>query len=547
MDDLELIERFLHGRLDKNEAAGFIRRLQTDTRLKQLFDRETVLESQLYNQAIAYAAVPGLRTEADWNELAVPLESTGGHTIADDELQHMVTNAVDTLPARQTLLHFIPPAKLRYLAAAMLVLAVGGAAFFGLLFFNHRQPPAYLTSSGRPTTQSIPVTVAQVPVYRISRPGSGVVTAGQTGIIAIDTQTAALADQHTSIQCREYRDTAITLSMNSGTALFSVQKGKYRFFRVRTPYAEVLVTGTVFRVAIEKSCCLVRVENGSVMVNHTEKALSLPVEPGETVRADADTLMEVWIQERIDELTARRKLLSGFLGRPFPPLHDPAGFVDPLRSHSGENTEIAGIRRSILQGTPGIDSIVLTLAKIRRGDPAACGLLVDLSRFYEARGRWYDAAAVLDAAGQCDTTPQSSLHETVRYRRGRLLLQGGDTASATEAFKRFIAEFPGSVWAPDIAGPLLSITRKQAGIDSADAMITAFVSERSECVSDRTVMEHADALRENGLFNRALFWYEYAVTAFSDSKYRGDAMYWAGWCIVQQSIEKREKRAFNHK
>ncbi|MBN1760885.1 MAG: FecR domain-containing protein [Chitinispirillaceae bacterium] len=540
MDDLELIERFLHGRLNQREAEEFILRLQTDHGLKTRFDKEIVLESQLYDQARTHSALPGLTSETAWNELAVSRESGNDHDIRDDDLQHMIAAAVQTRQPQEKTLQFPRTAPLRYLMAASLLLAVALGAMLLYPRFR-RETPLTEHRSNRQQTPTV-YEFESVPVFALDHSEGSSITIAQTeGIISIDTNTAAVAEVQTAITCSEFRDTAITLDMNAGTALFSVEKGKYRHFRVITPYAEVTVTGTVFRVNIESGCCFVSVENGSVDVSHTGKPLSIPVHQGETVRADADTLMQVWVDRSIDEMISRRKLLTGFLER-----NGTSARLWHSTSGTYGDSLVRSLRRKILRGRPGIDSLVLSLSLKRKGAPDVCRLLLDLGRSYEGRRMWKKAAEILDEVTRCDTSATSPLRETALYRRGRLLLQSGDTAEAMSTFRQFMTDFPASVWFPDIAALRLSALRDHGDFGSADTLLLETVEHAAGTFPDRILKEHADALRENGLFKQALYWYEYVVTEYPDGKFIEDAKYWAGWCVVQESIGKREKRAFNH-
>ena len=536
MDDLELIERFLHGRLDQDETGMFLQRLHSDRKLKALFDSEAVLECRLYELALGHTTLPGIASDVEWNELAVPEAHGIGNCIPDDELRDMVAGAVATTTPQGRLMHFSRPAVIRCLMAASLLLAAGIAT--ALLHPHLRRRNAPISVNRHQTVYEFD----SVPVFSLRHSeGSSIAITGKKGIISIDTGTAAVAEQQTAITCNEFRDTAITLGMNAGTALFSVEKGKYRYFRVITPYATVTVTGTVFRVNIEPQCCFVSVENGSVDVRHSGKEITLPVHPGETVRADTDTLMQVWVERSIDELVARKKLLAGFLER-----HPPATRSDHTPYGTGGDLRVRNLRQDILEETPGVDSAVIALAHERPGDPDACRLLLDLARSHEGRRMWRKAADILEKVERCDTSAASPFRETARYRRGRLLLQTGDTAAAIAVFRQFMTDFPESAWFPDITAVFLSTLQHHGDLISADSLLLEIVDKRNRSLPDRMLMEHADALRENGQFNRALFWYEYLVTENASGKYRDDARYWAGWCVVQQSIEKREKRAFNH-
>ncbi len=536
MDDLELIERFLHGRLDQREAERFLCRLQTDRDLKALFEQEADFESRLYDLAQAHTSLPGLSSETEWNELAVPEHERTAGSIPDEELRRMITEAVATRNQHTAVPYPFRTSTARYLLAASLLLAAGIVAVLFLLPTHLGTPPVVSTPPTRYEFES-------VPVYSLDHKRGGAIAIGhQESIIVIDTQTAALAGQRTAIVCNEFRDTAITLDMSSGTALFSVEKGKYRYFKVITPFATVKVTGTVFRVDIGSRCCFVSVENGSVDVEHNGKPLSLPVRPGETVRADADTLMQVWIEESIDTLVSRRKLLAGFLER-----SALTNRIDRSRYHNGGDSLVRSLRRRILAGDPGVDSPVFELARKRHGDPDACRLLLDLGRRYESGNRWRKAAEVYAKIAVCDTATASPLRETALYRRSRLLLQAGDTVQAVAAFRQFMTTFPQSVWFPDVAALLLGTLYHSGEYAPADSLLLAIAETSGTRLPERLFMDHADALRENGRFKEALFWYEYIVTEYPSGKFQEDAKYWAGWCVVQQSIEKREKRAFNHK
>ena len=42
----------------------------------------------------------------------------------------------------------------------------------------------------------------------------------------------------------------------------------------------------------------------------------------------------------------------------------------------------------------------------------------------------------------------------------------------------------------------------------------------------------------------ALKYYEFVIEHFPESSYHEDAMYWAGWCVVQKQLNKPDNRFF---
>ena len=552
MNDLDLIGRFLQGRLTEAEAGDVTKRITSDAGFRKLLEREAVLESQLGDRALAHESIAGLSTEDAWGDLAAAPDgsgkSRGDAELTDAEWRRMIAAAVEKAPQHSNVIRFPGRLSIRHLAAAGMILTAGAGIY--IWKESARQP---MVNIAVPTTTTAPDSASppryhDLEVFRIDNANDPVVaTNAKPGIVAIAAQTAAVAEQHTIIECSEYRDTAIALDMASGTALFSVEEGKYRFFRVTTPFAEITVTGTIFKVSIDTARCFVSVERGSVAVRQIKKGLTAMVLPGETVEADNDTIVEIRIEHGLTEMVARKKLLADFLAADQSTTPGSAGIVENRFGEVAADTAVERLKVAITNNTPGIDAAVRAYVVGHPTDAGACMLLLDLSRSYESRARWLQAARILEETVDCATVNGGRYMETALYRKGRLYLQAGDTAAAITAFSRFENAFPQSAWQQDIVDLHLSVLWTRGEMEAADTIMLHLAIRPGRQFADRTAMTHADKLREHGQFDRALYWYENIVTQHRDSRFNGDAMYWAGWCVVQQNIVNREKRAFNHK
>jgi TolA-binding protein len=552
MNDRELIERLLQGRLSEHESAEATRRILADSSLRRLLEQEAVLESQLCSQSLAHEPVSGLSAETDWDDLAAVSAASGekgcGAMLTDEEWRRMIATAVETTPRSAKLTRFPGKTAFRYLAAAGIVLAAGTAMYLWKetareLRNDHSSSPVVAVSSPFSTPW-----YGELEVFHIDTKGDSIITSeANPGIVSIAPQTAAVAEQHTAIGCTEYRDTAITLDMESGTALFSVEKGRYRYFKVLTPFTEITVTGTIFKVSIDTVRCQVSVERGSVSVRHLANGMIATVLPGQAVEADSDTLIAIRIEQGLSDLVARKKLLADFLEASSAPRNGTARRMDHLPADPVRDSILQRFSTAIAENAPGNDSSVEAYVAGHATDTNAGLLLLDMSRLYESRGKWLMAAHLLNKFDDMPLAGTNGLAETALYRKGRFYLQAGDTSAALAAFTRFETEFPQSAWQQDIVDLHIQILRSRKAPDIADTLLVLLAPALKHRIADRTIISHADDLREHGRFDRARFWYETVVTDYPESRFRGDAMYWAGWCMVQQNILNREKRAFNHK
>ena len=305
------IERFLRGQLDPQERAEFLARCAGDADLLRQLEHESAFEALFYDSSWGLqGAAAGLATESEWAQCAAPMPAVtaGGDTVLfpAPEWDLLIKRAFDAAPAaenrdksRVVTVKF--PKIFRYLAAACFIGVVAG----GIIWRQSRVPPrdtprtvVIAREKNTPAERSHenvrrPALVFDtLVIYSIPARTCSSISAGRgEGIVRLGDKTAILLEKDAAVAVTERNDSAVAVRVSRGSALFTVEKSRYRTFSVATAVCDIAVTGTIFRLYVHYDTTIVSVLEGSVQAIKKAGKTGIAVGSGMSAHILPDTVM----------------------------------------------------------------------------------------------------------------------------------------------------------------------------------------------------------------------------------------------------------------
>ncbi|HUI91209.1 MAG TPA: FecR family protein [Chitinivibrionales bacterium] len=156
---------------------------------------------------------------------------------------------------------------------------------------------------------SVNIRVGKVPVKK-----------DREALIRLGGKTGIEAGPAAVINVKSRTDTTVLVELTKGTALFTVEKNKFRQFVVQTPTVRIVAVGTVFSVIADSVYAMVNVVEGAVKLEHERRpSITAMLKQGDGAFANRDSIINVMIQNS-QMLRVREKFLrdyiEGALSRP---------------------------------------------------------------------------------------------------------------------------------------------------------------------------------------------------------------------------------------
>jgi hypothetical protein len=149
---------------------------------------------------------------------------------------------------------------------------------------------------------SVNVRIGKIPVQK-----------DRDALIRFGEKTGIAAGPAAVISVKARTDTTALIELTRGTALFSIEKNRYREFVVQTPTVRIVAIGTVFSVMADSAYTMVNVVEGSVRLQHKGKStVSAMLQQGDGAFANRDSIINVLI-ENSQLLKVREKLLRDYI------------------------------------------------------------------------------------------------------------------------------------------------------------------------------------------------------------------------------------------
>lgn len=288
------ITDFLIGSLNSREQAEVCSALRIDPSMRKQLNLDSGFEASL-QELMWGTALDENSGDNTWAEVCVPVkviekEGDAAGEFTDEEWNEILESAfrektelaeinghklVSIIPFRSW-------SKL-FLAACLIGVFISGEFLIDRFSrsgsHSGKKSESYLT-------QNVPV------AHKREKPS---VAADLKDTLILEQSTKMIVDRGSKFLELARKDSLVVLTVAQGTVDFSVEKKRYRSFVVVTPFAKIVVAGTVFRVSTGGSFTYVKVAEGSVRIEHTVKDYVRIALAGDEVIADADSLIRVTV------------------------------------------------------------------------------------------------------------------------------------------------------------------------------------------------------------------------------------------------------------
>jgi hypothetical protein len=472
------------------------------------FSKEIIFDSLLMESGKNGPLVKGVENDEKWFELIedATKEHCNGASLSDQHpWDEMIANAVENrlLPEKK-IVKF--PFFTKHLIAAVIILSIVSIVLVMKEINGQRW--------SRPdnTAQLITDTLNESNIHKKLIAGNGE-KSKKSRIMALDSGTIATIDSGAQIADIQIGNQKVSLSIVKGAVAFTVSKKRSRNFIVRAGIADIVVTGTQFRVVRMDDVLSVAVIEGSVNAIYLSGSKITTLRTGQAALIFKDTITVVTNDSLPD--IPERTLLNNIIS------------VDENELKENRTTSKV-VADSLLNNlfTPGMQYL------------NNIDLIEDFGRILESKGRYRDALYILKH--HSGSKNDSGYALKLLKMKSELLLKVGDTSEAVHCLEEFQSNDSKSTENCTVLLKLYKINLKRRHLLDADSCLIRYIScNPGKRGIDKVIIDHAHLLRNESMFDAALYWYEYILEMFSESKYRSDAEYWITDCIVQRNINKK--------
>jgi hypothetical protein len=334
-----------------------------------------------------------------------------------------------------------------------------------------------------------------------------------TNVIALDSGSTVSIDPGAEVADVQMEKNKVVVTVVKGAVSFSVAKKKERSFIVRAGLADIVVTGTKFRVARTEDLLTVAVHDGTVNTIYNRGTEIRSLSSGQIALLFGDTITII-TSDSIPDFQGRH-LLKNLI--------------------PSDESEL-----NVLPQTTKLeaDSLINNLFTAGLHYNTKEALVFDICRILDSKGRYKDAVTVLKQLNGLNNGLINNIN--VSNLMCRLLLKTGDTSNTLKYLKNQIETTNDSKEACKMKFQLFKINSNSRRLLDADSSLLNYVKcENDESGLDNLIINHAHQLRNASLFDMALYWYEYVFVNLKGSAYHNDAEYWISFCVIQNGIVKR--------
>lgn len=473
----------------------------------QALDKQILFDSILTETGKNFPAVKGLENDELWFEMVTTVMDTyveSEQNGKEQEWNAIISDVVSHTKLRGKVRRF-KPAFIGYLAAALIILSVVSIS----VFVKKMQPESDISRTPTVVSNNGKSSVSDL----INYPASRILNDNrQRNIIDLDSGSRAVVDSGALVSDIQIEDKRVSVQVLKGAVSFSVAKKKRRAFVVNAGLADIVVTGTKFRVIRMDNVVTVAVNSGSVTTVYNNGSGKTILTGGQVALVMKDTIAVI-TNDSIPELP-KRKLLTNFLAM---------------------DGEIDDVSESISKGAA--DSLLDIMFTSGLSFAAEGDLIEHFSCILESKDRFGDALTVL--RHHPGYASNGTNRTTLTKLRSKLLLKAGDTTAAVAFMESSAHDQSNPKDRCDALGVLYKLHLKGHNVLKADTCLRQYVecTQKKEGM-DKLIIDHAHHLRNASMIDHAIFWYEYVLEHFAGSKYRKDAEYWVSDCIVQKTIGK---------
>ncbi len=491
------IENLFWGKLDSEEQKCALDKICSDDNLFHEFISESVIESQIYSSCRIGPEIKGLENETKWkNCIECLLSDSKMDTIySEEQWNHLIHTAINKNHVTKPF--FTNSKFVKYLVAACLVLM--------FMIMGDIKKIQYGSNELQQTSEDI--TIVQSVINKPNTIEKSFITDTGNGLLFIDKKTAGIIERKSKITYAK-KDTSVFLDITSGSALFTVEKGKYKRFIVITPHAQIIVTGTVFRVDATADLTKVTVVEGSVIVKHISNNCQTILSLGNTALADRDSISFFETEESFLKNVPKRKLLKEFLSRNLSSIYN--------ESYITEQNSISTMHNNNLYKNVHIADSLYHL---------------------------FDSKSSIDS-----DTPTISKQELHLFITGADFCLKKAFDSCDYVWNQYLLHYPNRIFTKTVVENLVELNVKNKKFKTADSLIRKYLFKNNPDAHSIKVIKYvADNARINQYYDIAIDLYEYIMDVCSDKETINQTAYWAGWCIINLRIPKNERALNSYK
>ena len=557
------IERFLQGQLPAEGYSTFFQSLQNRPELQQQLYEESSFEAAFYSEQWLESASSIKDKIGDWYYTIAPFStiekeqtSEVKNPSVDKRLTHnkwqkIIDKAFDSAQKRDVKPAFILPffnSNVRKVTTVISLILIASAAIFLTLrnttptqrfsdklqttdTYRDKSKNDYTTDTEFNNNEELETISAFDTIKEFSAPDIALsnikLPPRRKGIVYLSKNSGFLAEKNANIRIIANTDSVVTLSMKKGSAVFNVDKNRYQRFVVITPHVEVRVVGTIFRVTVTSKKSNITVIEGRVTVTTMQGAQEeLSLTKGKTAYVSEEMLTRDIIKKS-RMLKLRENLLKSYLQY---------------------------MRKSHLDRF-ALDSVLTILQKkekqlldslVNVSDPVISAQLMHYKVAYNhEKSHLYEKAAKhfmkVYKERESETIAQLALI--------RVCLLGIKQFSIKRAHKyleTYIDDFSKGFALKEVTILYIRTCLAERDFNKVIPYMVQFVKRFPESgYADHIAFNLAQLFRQQTEdLASAMKYYEFVIENFPNSPYHEDAMYWAGWCIVQKQLHKQDNKFF---
>jgi hypothetical protein len=473
----------------------------------ELLVKEMTYDSLLTETGKNFPLIRGLENNELWFELITNVLDKHVDTSQNDvnpEWNGTISDIVNKTKLNSNITRF-KAAKIGYLAAALILLSVISVSLLIKTESDKNRIPGKTSVVSRDVNNRI--TDVEIDTEKRT-----IENLRKCNIINLDSGSRAIVDSGAIVSDIQIADKRVSLNVLRGAVAFSVAKKRTREFIVNAGVADIVVTGTKFRVIRMDSVVTVAVNNGSVKTMYKSGAGEVILTDGQVAIVMKETILVIKHDSLPD--IPERKLLRNLLDK------------DDVGEYGYE-----------LISKRTADSLLDILFTSGMTYPAEGDLIEHFSLILESKGRYKDALTVLQHHPEFSNN--GAVYNSLTKMKSTLLLKNGDTNTAVRYIENVLGDSKKQEDRCNALSKLYTIFQKSHNLLKADTCLHHLV----ECTYknnglDKIIIDHAHQLRNASKPELALFWYEYVLENFIESNYRKDAEYWISDCVIKKSMEK---------
>ncbi|MFP4681399.1 MAG: hypothetical protein ACLFQB_13070 [Chitinispirillaceae bacterium] len=514
-----LIDKYLSGRLE-GEEFSLLRNLiaQNETFRKEV-DQRTSFEADLFTMGMISGEAEEEKAVEDFlvdSPVLAPtrkeLKAEEGE-FSEDDWESIIDGAFDTVRNAGQKKNTPFRRYFKYLLAACLVAMVTAGYVARAFYFEHIKEE---TKNDFESFQK-----------------------SQTSGKAIESDTimphengAVLVEQNSIAEVGHSADAFRELKLVRGKLLIVSQGESEKEFRVVTPQVQLTYAKVVASIRAEKDMTVISVDSGSVKLN-TGDGRVREVHAPSSVVAGQDSVISFKPGFDVGEVR-KRQLLENFLNRTV---------IDISVTGFGTDGEIIEKKTesdsvsALFDGNKGPREIASVFRKLHDSLHTYENISAFISR--HVSGNTGSALAILDSLEVI--IQDISALQLIFLRSGDVSLGLGDTASALKKFRAaFDLAWDGLSGAQSL-DRILKVGNAESYGTNRDSIAGVYLKMSPDDIGGQeVVLSYANSIRkEKEDYQRAIKLYDGFIKAFPESRYREDAMYWIGWCIIEEKVSGR--------